>query len=425
MNRRRFLSAAAVLAAGGAGCLDSARSPRKDPESPLGVTLVEKPVELPMSGEIPINLPDENLLFVDSESLERRVALARDGREPWAAALLEVVSLAEQRLVDGPVPYRGDRWSAAEARDAARHLALAAVLTGEDRYAAGATDQLYTFFLDEGTRYPPTSPVIPHARIINSITIPGLLFAAQLMSGHPAWDEQPIGEAGVRDWARTHLETTDAYSQESHGSAEVFYEDPQNRQEYGLAYRMCLARFGEDDEAFEDVVRTFKRFHNGEIHFEGGGVQKSVYPDGQRVDRSRGEEGDPWSRKGWAYSLFGLDASITCAQLATDMGHDLYTWQDEPVDPHEAMEGTYDTPLIERQLDRHAQFFAEPDSWDHLGEVRPDLESGRGVTAFKYGYLAFQKQSYLDVIERYGRPYHARLNTGHVTLTHADIETHT
>jgi len=90
---------------------------------------------------VPATSPTASGYLVAGDELRRRAELARDGQEPYRAAVDQLVAAAEQALDDEPRPhnpitYRRGRFLQ-DARNAYT-LALASVVTGDRTYAGHA-----------------------------------------------------------------------------------------------------------------------------------------------------------------------------------------------------------------------------------------------------------------------------------------------
>lgn len=375
--------------------------------------------------EPPVERSDTaNYIFTTEAELSRVRALANAGQEPWASAKAALLPDAEDAVTAALITYDSaeERGNAPLARKLIRNAALGFYFTGEDRFAEATIDKLLHFLLNEGTSYEPTDPVIPHARIINSIVIPGLLFAASLVREHHHWDSHG-GTGQIEDWCRTYLETCQSYTVETYGDERRLYKHPQNRYEYRILDRLANAAYIDDDDFFDDTITLWKEFHNAKVSFPDAGANLAVYPSGRRNDAGRDE--------GWEYARYGLDASVSCAEVARQQGYDLYTWQDTPEASdivNEQYVGELAGPLIPRQFRWLNRVFRDPSTWDGGRDASqpPDIEPmARGVTAYEYGASRFHGHqlgaAIADVRDTYfDRPAFNRKNTGHVTLTHGN-----
>ncbi|MFP4627060.1 MAG: alginate lyase family protein, partial [Natronomonas sp.] len=423
IGRRELLKVGGAISIGGlvtlAGCSNTTPGDESD----------QADNEYPSSTDLPIESDGEsggpdNYIFTNDRELGRIRQRARLGVEPWGSALKELRTRAEAAVKTGSVAYDENqtRGNAPKARKVTRDAALGYYFFGEDRFAKSAIDKLHHFFLNEDTRYEPTDPVIPHTRIINSIVIPELLFAASLVRSHPYWDEKG-GEYQLQEWCETYVETSKRYSLENHGDERTLYRYPQNRYEYRIIDRLANAAYMEDDGLFDQTVDLWKDFHNAKIPFPEARANLAVFPDGKRNDANRSE--------GWEYARYGLDATVTCAEIARHKGYDLYTWQDTPKAAdieNDEYEGPREGPLIPRQFEWMNNIFFNPKEWN--GEYRtrpPSIEpTARGVVAYEYGASIFDGSVLGSELARvlrefFERPAFNRKNTGHVTLTHGDL----
>ncbi len=398
--------------------VNETRSDRDDPER-------EREPDRERERESPVERDDStNYIFTTEAELARVRAQANAGHDPWAAAKALLLEDAEDAVTASPVTYDSSdrRGNAPRARRLIRDAALGYYFTGEDRFAEATIDKLHHFLLNEGTSYEPTDPVIPHARIINSIVIPGLLFAASLVRDHHHWDQ--LGGTGqIEDWSRTYLQTCQSYTVETYGDERRLYSYPQNRYEYRILDRLANAAYIDDDDFFDETITLWKEFHNAKVSFPEAGANLAVYPSGRRNDAGRDE--------GWEYARYGVDASVSCAEVARHKGYDLYTWQDAPAAAdivNEHYLGDLAGPLIPRQFRWLNRIFRDPSAWDGgLDATQPPAiePMARGVTAYEYGASFFHGHqigaTIADVRDEYfERPAFNRKNTGHVTLTHGD-----
>jgi len=374
-----------------------------------------------------------NYIFTNENELGRVKQRVADGDEPWTSAHDRMMDAARSALDTGNITYDEDasRGNAPRARKVIRNAALGYYFSDEDRFAESAIDKLHHFLLNDGTSYRATDPVIPHARIINSITVPELLFAASLVRDHPYW-EQKGGERQMQEWCRTYIRTCKEYSREQWGDERLPYQWPQNRVQYRIVDRLANAAYLGDEELFDETVRLWKSFNNAKLPFDDSRPNRHIWPSGKPNDTSRSE--------GWEYALYAVDSVVSVAEVARHQGYDLYTWQDSPEasDIHkEYHRGEPAGPLIPRLLRWMNGVFADPSTWDELPDTTPLDKlngtkppnigpTGRGIIGCEYANSYFhgtQLGTRLnDVVDQYiRRPAYNRKNTGHVTLTHADL----
>jgi hypothetical protein len=340
-----------------------------------------------------------------------RAAVAA-GREPWvsshralmadarAALLLPVQSVVAQgdpghayrtqrpfcgwTAVDGhrpdcrdgmenPEADRGDYRAAIAAGRAARTLALAWLLSGDEHDAARAVQLL------EGWTIAPATAMEPHLTDAQShielyVTMPGLIYAADLLSGYRGW---PAGrQAAVRDWFHRLAADADRLRHRN------------NFEDWRSLLVLASARLDRDGCRFDRAVEHVKAL-----------VAEQISPDGfmtaelQRTDSL-------------SYSLFALNALVQAAELAARQGTDLYHYR--------APTGS----SLAQALLRHAPFAAGAPGWPYR-QLSPLSAAGDSIALFEPAYRALGDPSLLAVLEHWGRPIEETRVLGPVTLTHS------
>ena len=182
----------------------------------------------PSGGDNLGDLTEHPNMFLDQDEIDDFKVRVQADQEPWKSAAARVLSRANNHLNENPPsvtdngggrdfatdspyhcnsPNRVDYLKATTAQDAARTLALAWQLTGNDSYADKAIDFMYTWMLDpvKGMNPDPTNhgPVSQGCNkrggsIEIWITMPGFFYAFDLLFHYSGWNAQM--KEDVRDW---------------------------------------------------------------------------------------------------------------------------------------------------------------------------------------------------------------------------------
>jgi hypothetical protein len=211
-----------------------------------------------------------------------------------------------------PEIYRiTDRRYIGELGDASRELALAWWLTGEKKYAGKASELLKHWFIDDSTRMKPNlnyAQAVPGLNdgrgigIIESISLMGIVDAAGLLEGSPAWSAGDA--AALKSWYAQYLDwmLTSKNGKDEHGTKN-------NHGTWYLAQAVDFALFTGD-------TATARRLA-GE---SSGRVDSQVESDGRmplELERTTALH----------YCTYNLQAFFNLATLAKQAGIDLWNYR--------------------------------------------------------------------------------------------------
>ena len=193
-----------------------------------------------------------------------------------------------------------------------RTLALAAYLSGDEKYAARAAEQIRAWFLDPATRM---NPNLEHAQmqpgknegsatgIIDSRGLTDVTDAALLLRGFAAWTA--ADDAKLKKWFSdyyTWLTTS------KNGKREA--DTTNNHAVWYDVQAAAIAQYIGDDQAARQIVEAAKTRR----------IAKQIEPDGS-MPRELGRT------LSVTYSIFNLEAFFKLARIARNSGVDLWNHQ--------------------------------------------------------------------------------------------------
>ncbi|MCF6325340.1 MAG: DUF5011 domain-containing protein [Gammaproteobacteria bacterium] len=283
-----------------------------------------------------------------------------------------------------PALNRGDYNAAIKLGDSVRDLGLAYVFTGEAQYAEKAIDFIRAWSLDPGTRMTP----IPGNRIETYITFPGYFYGADLIWNYEGWnaDEKAAFVSWVRamgDYVKTNGEGNNNFS---------------NWRVVMLASAGALL----DESSYLTLAESeWKRLLP--VQMNGMGSSRAGVL-GQEVGRTRGLH----------YSMYALNAMVQGAEILRHRNVNLYNYVDD---------GGRGLVLA---LDYITPYAINPSLWGGGGSTSSGYKQITTITQkdsmalYELAYSQYQKQSYLDAINRWNRPMDEIRTMGITTLTHAN-----
>lgn len=365
-------------------------------------------------------------MYINQAEIDAITVKVNAGIEPWASAYLDMISQANTDLNRQPPlesvtfqgrtdsqyytesPYcgwpsppapangcisgqinpdqdRGDYNAAIRLGNAVRNLGLAYAFTGEAQYAEKAIDFIRVWSIDSATRMKPT----PGNRIETYVTFPGYFYGADLIWNYSGWnpDEKASFSSWVRsmgDYVRVNGEGVNNFS---------------NWRVVMLASAGALL----DEASYLDLAESeWKRLIEFQVRGSGSIVAGIMTQENGR-------------NRGLHYSLYAINAMTQGAEILRHQKNiNLYDYT--YVDPEF---GWYTN--LELALDFITPYALDPASWinDGYKQTTP-ISQNDSMALFEMTYSHFQKQSYLDVINRWGRPMDEIRIMGPNTLTHGN-----
>ena len=330
--------------------------------------------------------------YLDGREITQIRRLVDAGLAPWADAYATMIAQANDALAQKPLsvtdggmtrghrfdydrrePKRHDYQAAIQVCRAVRSLGLGYAFTGRADYADKAIELIRVWCLDEKTRMAPqygNSGTI----ILISITIPGMLYGADLMWNHPTW---PADEkAAFVDWTRRlGLNARDRKTQGN------------NFENWRLVL-VAAAGSVTEDQALLDYA--FARY-------------KQIIPD--QMDSAGRMVHELQRTTSLGYSLYAINAMVQTAEIARHHGVDLYTYR------------TPDGRGLELAMDTMAPYTADPTTWPY--EQQGGFNGKDNVAVYELAHTFKPKPAYLAVIRKWGRPMVEMRTMGPTTLTHA------
>ena len=349
-------------------------------------------VSEPTSGSMPA-------MFVHLDTLAAIQSRVENGDSPWTGAheafihdVRDAMAADPESVTDngdghefktkGPEDpaERKDYVAAIRTGDRIRDLGLAYQYTGADQYAEKAIELLDHWFLRSETYMAP----VKTNSIEQYITLPKMWWGAELVRGHEAWNDDSVGsETDLQEWVRTFLDDV------GHGiPTEIGQQNIFNWQEMTHAAGSVYLR---DWDRFRKAMRRNR---------EEGFTQ--LREDGQL-------ENEIIRASSLAYSLYAAKALVTAAELSR-----LYADKLDGPMLYEYQKFDGDRGAIERILDAHAPYVADPEAWEAMGEgdserfVNSDGFPARKQEAasslYEVAYSYYEKDTYLKTLKQSGQP---------------------
>jgi hypothetical protein len=340
----------------------------------------------------------ENYLFTSQSELQAIADKALDGTDPWMSAWEKVRTGANDALDiplqsvtddDGSHHFtleRNDRHDYREAiktGDRVRNLALAYFVTGEDRYAEKAIDQIHHWFLDENAYQYPTGS--GDYGVEQYITIPKFLMGAALLRGHSYWDNK----SATMPWNGEQASTAeDALAAWAVTWANSLTEPNHNNIWVWLAVaEASAAAYAGDDTLFQSAVDRYKSDPAWNDYNDDGSFQAELNRE-----------------NGYRYQLFRMKAHATFCELARHRGVDLYSYNG-----------------LKRSFDWMAHYVMHPEDWEWgTGSLDWDrTHEAPGV--YELAHSIWGESAYRDVIDVDGRPVDDGRLLQWITFSHGDL----
>lgn len=353
------------------------------------------------------------VIFLNTDEATAIKEKVEEGERPWILGYNQLMKDAEkamnrtrQSVVDNGAPTqapndsnkfgttdtRVDYIAALHMADWTRNLGLAYVFSGSDRYAHKAIDFLHKWFIDSDTRMYPSARNFgeTYLSIELHITIPPMIYAASLVSGHPYWSEKGSNpESKLDQWVADYLDDLEQ------GDDRKAYRGIINNNIYDwwIVARATAAAFLDDRNALESAFDDWKSHAFEQLEKRGT----------LKYERHR--------ENGLLYSLYGIKAITLTAEIARHHGVNLYDYKLD------------DERVLRKIFDHHVQYLHDPSKWKWgTGpEGFGPKEREEGASVYELAYSFWEDSDYLDVIKIGGRPVYDRWMLGWTTLTHGNL----
>ncbi len=269
-----------------------------------------------------------------------------------------------------PLADRADYEAAEDVCRAIRDLGMAYACTDDTRYADKAIVLVNAWCLDAATY------MTPHytngqSEIELSVTIPGMFYGADLMYGYAGW--AAAQKAAFLQWAADFTQSATSWSRTN------------NFENWRLVVLAAGAALTDNQQLLDRACARWREI-----------IPSQVAADGHLTQETS-------RTKSLDYSTYALNAMLQTAEIARHRGVDLYHY-------------TTSGRGLELVLDYHAPFIVNTSAWPY---EQIAAYTGANTAVFECACSMWGKQSYLDVINRWGRPMYENRIMGYTTLTHA------
>jgi len=272
---------------------------------------------------------------------------------------------------------------------AVRTLGLAYALTNDqtkkDEYAEKAIKIIKVWTVDDATKMNPKfqgcNNFFDQSWIDLSITMPGMFYGTDLIWDSPKWNNYPGVKDKFKTWISDLIQSARTCTKFASTTGTV-----NNLGNWRLLFIASASALIDDTTNLQYAFDTFKRLIPLQIDAQG---------------KIKNELDRPTSL---SYSLYAINAMIQTAEIARHRGVDLYNYK------------LPDGRGLEKALDTHAQYAANPSSWPHRQDRAYD---GANTALYELAYKYKQKSVYMSAINRWGRPMYEIRTMGPVTLTHS------
>ncbi len=282
--------------------------------------------------------------------------------------------------IDGqinPAAERSDYESAVKLGDAVRDLGLAYAFTGNSIYADKAIDLIRAWSLDPITSMKPNTAVTNRIELF--ITMPGYFYGADLIWNYSGWDVTE--KTDFRAWIQS------LANQTMQGGV-----GENNFANWRLVLLASAGSLLNDPTLLGFVESEWVSLLPLQMKDEGSSVAGQMI---EEVGRT----------KGLHYSLYAVNAMIQGAEIMRHQNVNLYDVSNAG-------------RRLELALDYLAPYAINPSSWPY--QQITTITQDDSMALYELAYSHFQKTSYLDVINRWGRPMDETRVMGINTLTHAN-----
>jgi len=270
------------------------------PRTSSGPTVTPSPTATGSGPSATPTGPRSRGYLADRSDLIQRAALARTGVQPYAAALDDLLAWAGGPLRRAPHPATRLRIPGTEGpfvddTASAYGLALAYVMTGERQYGEAAANYIMAWVdTTTSTRGTCKDDGACQTSLIISRTVPGFVFAADLLQGSDVLDDASRERLGV--WLKDVMLPTASELDNNWGDAGTFT-------------RIALTDYLSDQAGFDAAVQKWRE------------LLDLVKRDGHipaEVARGRG---------GIGYTQEALDYKVAAALIAERRGVDLWDYK--------------------------------------------------------------------------------------------------
>lgn len=307
---------------------------------------------------VALDPPDRPLVYLaDPDQLRERARMAAEGQEPYASAVEELVAYADNALEVEPKPKErlkisGTGGDFVDDSTAAYGLALASVVTGEQRYARKAADILMSWAEEtEGTRDTCPDSGECNTSLVLSRQAPAFVFAASLIEGQGMLSAAQL--AHFRSWL---------YNVLLPGAS----ERTNNWGDAGVLTQVVLTDYTGDKEGFALAIDRWRR------------QMDLVAADGHIPEETRRE------KAGMLYSQGALGYKIAVAVIAERRGINLWDYQGKAG-------GT-----LRKAVDFLAQYWFQPEEWPfHKRAEVPEVGP-----LWELAYARWRDPDYIPIIRQ-------------------------
>lgn len=348
-------------------------------------------------------------IFLNQNEIEVIKAKVSAGKDPWKTNYSKIISEANSALNQSPLsvtksginshdyytmkPYnwsnnmhspcgdtccdglvnpkadRADYKASIKFGKAIRALGLGYAFVGDKKYADKAIALINVWCLDAGTYMTPK--LFSSQGIEQFITFPGVFYGADLIYNYPGWDATK--KTAFLKWVKRFGVSVSkvSYSNNVEDWRQVFVAS---------AGVLC------DDIALQShAFNAFKSELSSHIGSKGQMTKE--------LARTNSLE----------YSTYSLLAMTEVAEIAKHQGINLYGY-------------TVSGRNLELAWDYHVPYVLNPSSWP-----KEQISSYKGANCALYelAYAQKQKSTYMQVMNKYGRPMYEDRTMGPVTFTHS------
>lgn len=298
------------------------------------LVLAVRPVTAPTASPSPPSSPDPSGqaesappvagYLADRAAIEQRVAWAKDGQEPFATGLRDLLAFADEARLDDPRPRQplnisGTGGSFVDDAAAAYGLAMAFVATTDKTYADASARYLMAWATTtRTTRNTCKEGGDCQTSLIISRNAPGFAFAADLIAGSGAMTA--ADETTFRTWLRDVILPTASERDNNWGDAGTFT-------------RLALTSYLGDTAGFDAAVARWRA------------MMDFVAADGHIPEEVRRDS------KGIMYTQEALQYKVGSAVIAARRGVDLWDYEGK------------DGGTLKGSLDYLLSYLREPDTW--------------------------------------------------------------